>query len=128
MTDFGSDISCVTDIAADGRTVTGNRVVAEAVARRLLTPRGRLIGDPNYGFYLTQFVNADMSPRDIANMNAGIVSECLKDERVEASKVATVLDSLGVMTVTIDLTLSTGPFTLALSVTDVTVTILRVDP
>lgn len=128
MTDFGSDISCVTDIASDGRTVTGNRVVAEAVARRLLTPRGRLIGDPNYGFDLTQFVNADMSPRDIAGMNAGIVSECLKDERVEASKASTVLDSLGVLTVTIDLTLSTGPFTLVLSVTDVTVTILRVDP
>lgn len=126
--DYGSDVSCVTDLAADGRVVTGFTLVGEAIARRLITPRGRLIGDPNYGFDLTQYVNADMSPRDIAGLRAGVVAECMKDERVNRATVNAELDSVGILTLTILLDLGVESFTLVLSASDVSVTLVSVTP
>lgn len=126
MTDFGIDLSCVTDIASDGRTVDGKMLVAEALARRLSTPHGRLIADPDYGFDLTGYLNDDMSPADIAAMVSGAENECLKDERVTSATVEAVLGSDSVMTVTVSFECGEGPFDLVLSVTDTTVAILEV--
>lgn len=123
---FGTELSCVDDIAEDGRVVTGNLVVGEALARRLTTPRGRLIGDPNYGYDLTQYLNDDMSPRDIAAMRAGIVAECLKDERVTAADVTTVLSKAGALTISILVTTGAGPFTLVLAVSATSTQVLSV--
>ncbi len=124
--DYGTALSCVNDIDAASRTVTGNRVVAEALARRLMTPRGRLIGYPNYGYDLTQFVNADLSPRDLAGIKVGIVAECEKDERVESVDANVVLATDGTLTVTIAVVGTKGPFTLVLGVSQVTVELLQV--
>ena len=124
MTDYGTALSCVDDIDPESRTVSGNRVVAEALARRLMTPRGRLIGYPDYGFDLTQFANADLSPRELAGVRAGIVAECLKDQRVVGVTVDLVLDNEGLLTVTIVVEGSQGPFTLVLAVSSVTVELL----
>lgn len=122
--DYGTELSCVTDIDRASRMVSGFTVVAEAVARRLSTPRGRLIGDPNYGFDLTQYVNADMSPRDSAGLRAGVEAECLKDERIAGAKASAVLDTQGVLIVTIAIELSTESFTLVIAASDVSVAIL----
>lgn len=126
MVDFGRDLSCTTDIASDGRTVTGFRLVGEAIYRRWTTPRGRLIGFPNYGFDITQYANADMSPRDIAALCAGMQNEAMKDERVESCSVSATLDSVGVLTITSVLTTGAGPFTLVVSATSVSVTLLDI--
>lgn len=128
MADYGTSLSCVSDFSREGRTVTGDMVVGEAIARRLMTPRGRLIGYPNYGYDLTAFVNADMSPRELAAMRAGIVGECLKDERVESVDVSSDLAVDGTLTITIDVVGANGPFTLVLAVTSVTVQLLSVSP
>ena len=124
--DYGSDISCVNDLASDGRTVTGHQLIAEAVARRWLTPRGRLIGYPNYGYDLTQFVNADVNDRDLAELRAGAEAEALKDERVTECTVETTLESDGSLTVTASLEAGDGPFEFTVSVTSVTIQLLSV--
>lgn len=126
VVDFGSEISCVQDIAADGRPAVGSIIVGEACMRRLLTPRGRLIDDPNYGFDLTGYVHDDMGPRDIAALQVGATAECLKDERVQSADVKAVLTAAGLLTVTIALTTSLGPFRLVLSVSSTTFSILSV--
>ena len=126
--DFGTDLSCVTDIASDGRTVSGFLVVGQAIARRWSTPRGRLIGFPNYGYDLTQFVNADMSPRDIASLIAGAEAEAKKDERVDACSVTATLGADGTLTVTGEIQTGQGPFTLTVAVSSVTITLLNVVP
>ncbi len=128
MTDYGTELSCVNDIASDGRTVTGFRVVAEAIARRLITPRGRLIRDPNYGFDLTQYINADMSTRDIASLRSSVEAECLKDERVTGAIVSATLDSHGLLTVTIEIDLGSDSFTLVVAASDVTLELVSVTP
>lgn len=126
VADFGTEISCVTDIAPDGRIVSGNTVVAEAVARRLRTPRGRLIDDPNYGFDVAGYLADDMSASDLAALQSGIIAECLKDERIQAATAAVDL-TLGALTVKINLTTSVlGPFRLTLSVSATTFNILAV--
>lgn len=124
--DFGTEISCVKDIASDGRTVSGFAVVGEAVARRWSTPRGRLIAYPNFGFDLTQYVNADMSPRDIAGLRAAAEAEALKDERVDACTVTAVLETSGVLTVTGKITTGAGPFELVVSVSSVSLDLLSI--
>jgi phage baseplate assembly protein W len=128
MTDFGTDISCVTDLADDGRSVTGRMVVAEAIARRLITPRGRLIDDPDYGFDLTAYLNDDLTPTELGALRSGAEQECLKDERVEQAEIEAVLDSAGLLTVNIDLTVADGPFALVLAVSATSVTIISVTP
>jgi phage baseplate assembly protein W len=126
-TDYGTELSLLKDIASDSRTVSGFRVVGEAIFRRLTTPRGRLIADPNYGFDLTQYVNADMSPRDIAGLRSGIAAECVKDERVNAVTVDATLERNGLLTVSIVLDLGTQTFTLVIAASSVTVDLVRVN-
>jgi hypothetical protein len=126
--DFGTAVSWVSDMNAEGRLVSGFRVVAEAVARRWMTPRGRLIGYPNYGFDLTAYVNADMNARDIASLRAGAAAEAEKDERIVSADVSAVLDSSGLLTVTGLLNTGQGPFTMVVEVSAVTVKLLQVSP
>ncbi len=126
MADYGRAVSWVSDMSPEGRIVTGHRVLAEALARRLMTPRGRLIGYPNYGYDLTEWVNADVSARDIASIRANVQAECLKDERVESVNVSVVLAKDGTLTVTLNIEGSLGPFTMVLGVSEVTVTLLQV--
>lgn len=126
--DYGTALSCVVDIDPSSRTVTGNRVIGEALARRLFTPRGRLIGYPNYGYDLTQFVNADLSARDLAGIRIGIEAECLKDERVAGVEVDVVKTADDKLLVTILVEGSKGPFKLVLQVSEVTIAILEVSP
>lgn len=126
MSDLGTDLSCVTDCTPDFAEVTGRTCLAQAVARRYITPRGRLIDDANYGYDLTQFVNDDMSPSDIARVQANAKAEAEKDERVFSASVSVALSRGGIMMVTVVLVDAQGPFTLVLAVSAVTVQILAV--
>ncbi len=126
--DYGRALSCVSDISPESRMVTGNRVVAEALARRLFTPRGRLIGYPNYGYDLTQHANADVSPNDLLTINAETRAECNKDPRVNDTVVTTTLEGDGTLRVHIAADGAQGPFELVLSVSAVTVSLLKVSP
>lgn len=123
-TDFGTDLACTADLDPNGRTVSGQRLVAEAIYRRLITPRGRLIDDPNYGFDVSSLVNDDTSDSGIAQIVAGVSAECRKDERVIAVGVQQSFLG-GVLTLAIALHTALGPFSLVLAVTAVTVDLLR---
>ncbi len=127
-TDYGQDFTLVTDLETTLGVTTGPRIVAEAIARRLQTPNGRLIGDPNYGYDVTQFVNQDMSPADIDDIERSVALEAEKDERVASAEASAVLDAEGVLEITLNATLITDEtFTLVLAVSDVTVEILSVE-
>ena len=128
MADLGRDLSCLDDLTADFREVTGRRRLAEAVARRYQTDRGTLIGDPNYGFNLTNLVNADVSPADLIAAQSGAEAEALKEEQVRSAVVTMTLAADGLLTVTCKLVDADGPFTLTLAVSDVTVQILELKP
>lgn len=141
---LGSDLSCVSDVTPDMREVSGRRALAEALVRRLQTPRGTLLDDQNYGFDLVGELGDDVTPAFVASLQSTIVAEVQKDERVIAARavvqfvapsqvaaaMSTVIsnpmpDPVGVLVVRIDGQDGTGTFRLTLSVADVTVTLLE---
>ena len=122
-TDFGSCWSCVTDLTMPSSQAGGQRAIAEAIARRLQTPRGRNVGDPNYGYDVTAFLDADLSQADVVLMQGQVDAECVKDERVLTAACTASLTGT-VLVISVALTTASGPFTLVLGVSAVTVTIL----
>lgn len=122
---YGHDLFCITDLDPGMIEVDGRVCLAQAIARRLMTPRGRLVDDPNYGYDLTGFINDDISASGINRMQGQIVAECMKDPRIIAAA-ATVVLTAGTLVVTISLTDGVGPFPLVLAVSSVTVQILSI--
>lgn len=125
MADLGIDLGCVSDLTATMSTVSGRRTLGEAIARRLQTPRGRLLKHQNYGFDLTGELGDDISPADFARIKDGVEAECAKEERV-LSAVATLTFVAGALTAVITVVDAAGPFALVLAVSDVSVTLLSV--
>lgn len=148
-TDYGYDLKCTyltqslempdgsfrtiaaVDIPIDMSEVQGRSCLSDACVRRLVTSRGTLIdivtpATPdvaNYGTDLTEYVNADVSVRDIAMVGANVDAEMRKDERVVQSQTAaTTVGPL--LIVPVNLTDGVGPFPLVLAISNVTVQVL----
>lgn len=126
-TDFGTDISCYPDLDPLGTLVSGNTALAQAIARRLITPRGSLFYDTNYGTDLRLYLNEGMTNEAQSRIKSAIEAECAKDERV-SSVTADVVYSSAARTLAITITLvgGSGPFSLTLAVTSLTVSLLTV--
>lgn len=128
-TNFGKDTSC-TDSLKTGRFVTGPRLVAEAVYRRLTTPRGMLRGgeeEADYGLDLTELIGSVSNRSDAAALPGRIENELRKDERIESVKVTVTETTQGVaksFEVFVEATTSEGPFDLTLAVSDVTTALI----
>lgn len=129
--DLGRDTSC-TDGLRVGVIVTGARLVAEAIYRRLTTRRGQLRGgkdEANYGINLPDYVGGRDSRVVEASLPAVVKAEVVKDQRIdESSVVVTVTRStlgLGVAyDVHVHADTGDGPFDLVLAVSDVTAEIV----
>lgn len=130
-TDYGTDLSCTNDLTSTCATASGVTVVGQALYRRLITPRGRLLSDPKYGTDIRQWLNEDVAPANLAALQGAIQAECLKDERVLGADVTIAAPArlTGAYIITIVVTLQQNvTFDLVLSVTGVTVSLLQVNP
>lgn len=128
MSALGVDLYCISDLDPAGRTVSGSEALAQALARRLSTPRGALaaIGDdPGYGTDLRDYVGADTGAGAEAEIEAAVRVECLKDERVRDVDV-TVSIADRALTVGVRVASTAGALRLVLAVTAVTVDLLKV--
>ena len=121
---FGHDLACTTDLDPAMAEVDGTLLLGQALARRIQTPRGGLIDDPNYGYDVRSFLNADVDSATIGQIGAKMDAEFLKDERV-AKSVTSLTYTAGVITSTTIITTNSGPFTLVLAISSVTVAILK---
>lgn len=127
MTDYGTDLWCVQDLDLGGTEVDGNLVLAQACARRLITPRGGLLDDLNYGYDLTRFLGDDLGTPQLAIMRSGIQAELLKDERVlSANVVAAFSTASGILTVAVGIVGAAGPFQFVLTVSSLAAPLLQV--
>jgi hypothetical protein len=130
MADYGRDTYC-TDQIKSGRLVSGNMLLAQALYRRLITPRGTLRGgeaEANYGFDLLGLLGTTATSADIASLPSQIRNELMKDERVDDVE-ATVVAAESNAVVTYEITITVEPvegdeFEFVLSVDDVTVSFL----
>lgn len=132
MTELGKEVSCTRSLKT-GQYVTGQRLVAEAIYRRLITPRGTLRGgeeESNYGLDLAALVGTVRSKSDVAALPAQIEAEIRKDDRVETVSVSifetTATNGLKSFTLTFAVTTGAGPFTLVIGADAVTVELLGI--
>lgn len=132
-TGYGADVSLTSQLVA-GRVVTGRQVVAEALYRRLITPRGSLPDDLAYGFDVSAFVGAVGYSRALPVIGGMVVNELSKDDRVInvrcevfAEQLAAGLQSL-TLSVTATLAESDEDFSLTVAVTDATASLLTSAP
>ncbi len=124
-TGFGRDTWC-TDSLSPGRYVTGKLLLAQAIYRRLTTPRGTLRGSDEaaaYGFDVSAYVG--VVGEDAANvLPAQVVSEILKDDRVlnATCRATASTGTNGLVTVLLEIDVEpadeTEDFTLTFSVTE----------
>lgn len=129
MPDFGVDIATpdAADIDPYFTTVSGWRGLGQALARRLITPRGSLIDDDAYGYDLRSRLNDTFTPADLAQLGAIVRRELEADERVDYATAA-VTFSQGALRVTAAVQTAEGPFRLVLAVSSVTTEILAAEP
>ena len=123
---YGSDTACLLDVGLVDIQITDPvQLIGQRIARRLQTPRGALAAindDPNFGWDVRQYINGKISPTTIAAAQTQILAECLKDEQVSAATVTIgYVRSTGVMTINIVAQSASGPFTLTLTVDQLTV-------
>lgn len=134
---YGTD-TWVLDQVRTGRMATGVTLLAQALYRRLTTPRGTLDdGDEGivYGLDVCDFIGRDSTPDFVDAIPAAIEAECLKDDRVssvQATATATT-SSAGETSVLVEVAVapfdeSISAFTFTLSVSSVSVSFLGVTP
>lgn len=127
LTNFiGSDTFCLTDLERVDRQVADPRVIiGQRIARRWQTPRGALAiinDDPDFGWDITQYVNAKITASTISTAQQQLLAEALKDEQVASGTVEfSPGPSQGEFVVTGRFQSAAGPFTLTMNVDQLTV-------
>lgn len=124
--DFGQDILVFPDLDASMTPTNDARVLGEAIGRRYITQRGTLPFHDDYGMDLRGYLNSEVTPDLLFQMQAEMEAEALKDERVFGANVAATFDP-GTQAFTADVGLDTalGPYTMTVRVTQLTVELLQ---
>jgi hypothetical protein len=128
VSDFGLDVSTYPDLDLSFTPISGQRVLAEAVMRRLETDRGTLVYDLDYGIGIRSWLSRSVTSSQLEELRSQIELECMADERVAAADVKmTWQREANALTISIALTPADGvtpPFRLVLQVTAVTLDLL----
>lgn len=127
---LGIDIDCIDDLPPTFRLAFGPKVLANFVARELITPEGFLAlhfdGDPNYGQNVRGRLNSAWSFEEIASLGAAIEGKLRRHDRIESVEVA-VSHDFATSTLSVDIALETaaGTFRFLLAVSALTVELLQ---
>lgn len=78
----------------DVETTTGRACLAQDLVHRLSTPRGDLMGHPEYGMDLYRFLHQDMAPVHLLDFQRAIEDEVAKDPRVQPDSIAVAIVSV----------------------------------
>lgn len=79
MSNFGLDTFAVTSEPYEDELINDQLALIQACCRRLITPRGALWYDENYGTDIRQF-SSDIAPLGL--VESAVISELLKEEAV----------------------------------------------
>lgn len=125
--DYGLDLSCTTDLDPMLRTVSGPDMMAQVCVRRLYCRRGNLLSDPNDDTIDARDLLSDgMTPKDLSRIQGIVTNVLLADERIFSVTVQATFNQLTrALILAISGVGALGPFTLTLSVSALTVELLR---
>lgn len=124
VVDYGTDFFGTNDLDPTLRMVTGRLCLSQALYRRLVTTRGNLFYDLNYGIDVRGWVNDGLTNAGaVARKAARIDRELVKDQRVIASKTNGTFTA-GILRFTTLITDGNGPFTLVIDIDSITATLV----
>lgn len=123
---FGTDLSCIDDVTETLEEVDpfSQEAIAQASIRRITTPRGSMIDDPDYGLDIRGYANKGVTLSDLRDLAGLIRAEVTKDDRVDDAQVNVTSSGVAAgrrLFVSLVLTPSdpsVSTFTLTLAVTD----------
>lgn len=126
---YGQDLSATKRLNY-GRIVEGGELLAEAAYRRLITVRGTLLDDPNYGLGLVRWLQSEYTPAMLAALPSIIRLELMKDPRLDSVNVeiTSTRDASSAVAMQVEITgagVNGEGFSLVLAVSDVTVDLLE---
>ena len=127
---YGIDLAC--GVGADGffdldvyaPPVSGTAALAQALAHRLVTPRGTLLDDLAYGFDVRAFLNDALNESDLRDIENGAAEECRADERVDDARITATFDGERVTLVGTIYPVTGRAFTMVLALSEVTAELL----
>jgi hypothetical protein len=131
-TGYGLDTWCL-DTLQPGRYARGPTLVAQALYRRLITPRGTLRGgdeESAYGFDVSAYCGSVGYDTALAALPGLVRGELLKDDRVSEVTVTATMSESGTGELAIELSIDvvladeSQDFTLTLGVSSAAVAIL----
>lgn len=122
-TDLGTDVHVTQDAAPVWGLARGDVNLANAIARRLGTPRGGLFYDPDYGYDLRAHLNQAVTDADMSTIRGAVISEVRKDPRVSSADARLARGSLEVG---LSLRSADRTIDLVLAATEVTVELLSI--
>lgn len=123
---FGTDLAGTDDLTETMREVSGNTTLVQAIYRRLTTPRGALLDDPDYGLDLRTLLSRGMTPEDLAGLPDVIAAEIRKEQRIEACEVQVQSRADGAIEIAVRAEVAEGPFNLTITVTEAAVVLTEV--
>lgn len=124
MADLGTDFDLATDLSPTMGLVSGRRALAQAILRRLSTPRGLLERHPTYGIDVLSYLNESLDTGTLAHLRQQIAAQCLDDERVLRVDVAVETPRPRALRIALSLTDGDGPFRLVLAASDLTLSLV----
>jgi cytochrome P450 len=118
--DYGSDVSTflrsdgIADLDPSFAVIRGPQVVAESVARSLMTRRGLMTEAPDRGIDLQQLQSARLSPQALRQLHAVIEREVRADDRVLDASVEVTAPEPQTLLVRVACATGFGPFELVI--------------
>lgn len=96
---WGRDLACVTELSPTLAEVDPlePRGIGEAALRRLITPRGALPGDRDYGLDVRSFLNRGVPLAELRDVAGLVRVELTKDDRIAEVTVDVTMPSAGAL-------------------------------
>lgn len=123
MADFGTDLSALPDLSWTLKSGLDN--LAEAAVRCLITPPGSLFYAPEYRFDLKQFLNREITPEALFELEVRAANALEADPRILAAEVRAHQPQRNQLELAIELQTEAGPFALVLRVSELSLEVLR---
>jgi hypothetical protein len=126
--EFGQDVSTFVEGDLDPyfRPLAGPRAVAEAVVRRWTTPTGGLFFDPSFGIDVREHLSRATTPSGTYTLASQLAAQAEEDERVQSALVEVSFEvQTRRLRVRAEIRTARGPFTLVLSVDQLSVELLE---
>jgi hypothetical protein len=123
---YGSDLSCTTDLDPLGTVVSGAAMVRERAIRRLISRKGSILSAPFAETIDVRDLLSDaVAPGGAARIQANVRTALLDDECIAAATVQiTYLPTSKTMMIAVACDGALGPFAFTLDVGSVTVSVL----